>query len=419
MQEILDFISEEEEKREETVQDGGLAEWRKRKSEARARMVAMQRQPYEIKKRRSELRAFEFIEQMDERGKDAHVSVGGLDSITLHVFLKSIGIEVPAISVSALEDRSIQKVHKALGVTILKPYKTKVQVLNEVGFPVISKRIAGKISLLQNPSEKNRTVRHAIITGECGELGHFAKNSRMKLPQKWLKLFGGYENENEGVNYQKPNFKVSNECCYWLKEKPCGDWAREHGSFPFLGMMASEGGQREEALTEHGCNYYGKTVMRSAPFAPFMRNDILQLALEMDRWYQTHIEVFEEMYRRQPYSRDRDGNDIPYEPLDSIIPEIYGEIAQDEKGNLETTGARRTGCSMCGFGIHMEQRPHRFDRLRERSPREWEFYMYKCCKDPETGEEYGWGRVLDYIGVEWEDVPPVQISLFDFPEVME
>ena len=418
MQEVLEFFKEEEETGEGTVQDEGLAEWRKRKSEARARMVAMQRQPYEIKKRRSELRAGEFIGQMDERGKDAPVSGGGLDSIPLHVFLKSIGIDVPAISVSALEDRSIQKVHKALGVTILNPYKTKVQVLNEVGFPVISKRIAGKISLLQNPSEKNRTVRHAIITGECGELGHFAKNSRMKLPQKWLKLFGGYENENEGVNYQKPNFKVSNECCYWLKEKPCDDWAREHGSFPFLGMMASEGGQREEALTDHGCNYYGKTVMRSAPFAPFMRNDILRLALEMDRWYQAHIEVFAEMYRRQPYSRDGDGKDIPYEPLDSIIPEIYGKIAQDGKGNLETTGARRTGCSMCGFGIHMEQRPHRFDRLRERNAKEWEFYMYKCCKDPETGEEYGWGRVLDYIGVEWEDVPPVQISLFDFPEVM-
>lgn len=418
MQEVLEFLKEEEETGEGIVQDEGLAEWRKRKSEARARMVAMQRQPYEIKKRRSELRAFEFIGEMDERGKDAHVSVGGLDSITLYVFLKSIGIDVPAISVSALEDRSIQKVHKALGVTILNPYKTKIQVLNEVGFPVISKRIAGKISLLQNPSEKNRTVRHAIITGECGELGHYAKNSRMKLPQKWLKLFGGYENENEGVNYQKPNFKVSNECCYWLKGKPCDDWAREHGSFPFLGMMASEGGQREEALTDHGCNYYGKTVMRSAPFAPFMRNDILRLALEMDRWYQAHIEVFAEMYRRQPYSRDRDGNDIPYEPLDSIIPEIYGKIVQDGKGNLETTGARRTGCSMCGFGIHMEQRPHRFDRLRERNAKEWEFYMYKCCKDPETGEEYGWGRVLDYIGVEWEDVPPVQISLFDFSEVM-
>ena len=417
MQEILDFLSGEEE--EIPVPDKGLEEWKKQKSEARARMVAMQRLPYEVKKRRSELRANEFAEQIYDREKETHVSVGGLDSITLHVFLKSIGIDVPAISVSGLEDRSIQKVHKALGVTILQSHKSKVQVINEFGFPVISKRIAGKIALLQNPSEKNKTVRHAIITGECGELGHYAKNSRMKLPQKWLKLFGGYENENEGVHYQKPNFKVSNECCYWLKEKPCDDWAREHNSFPFLGMMASEGGQREEALTDHGCNYYGKTVMRSAPFAPYLRNDILRLAQEMDCWYHSHIDLFERLYYEQPYSRDKNGNVIPYEPVDSIIPEIYGKIAMDEDGNLETTGAKRTGCSMCGFGIHMEERPHRFDKLRERSPKEWKFYMYKCYTDPETGERFGWGRVLDYIGVEWEDIPGVQIDLFDsYPEVM-
>lgn len=410
MQEILDFLTYEESE-EMITPDEGLEEWKKQKSEARARMLTMQNLPYEIKKKRSELRAKEFIEEMDKRGLNAHVSVGGLDSITLFIFLKSIGIDIPAISVSALEDKSIQKVHKALGITILKSYKTKVEVLNEVGFPVISKRIAGKIALLQNPSEKNKTVRHAIITGECGKLGHFKKNSRMKLPQKWLKLFGGYENENEGVQYKKPNFKVSNDCCYWLKEKPCDDWAKEHQSYPFLGMMASEGGQREEALTDHGCNYYGKTVMRSAPFAPYLRNDILMLALEMDRWYKEHIEIFEELYYQQPYSRDKDGNIIRYEPVDTVIPAIYGKIKHDDAGNLRTTGAQRTGCSMCGFGIHMEERPHRFDRLRERNPQEWEFYMYKCCKDPETGEKYGWGRVLDYIGVEWEDIPAVQIEL--------
>ena len=207
MQEILDFLDGDETEELPDPNEGpdeGLEEWRRKKSEARARMAAMQRLPYEVKKKRSELRANEFTEQMDGRLKNAHVSVGGLDSITLHVFLKSIGIDVPAISVSGLEDRSIQKVHKALGVTILKSYKTKVQVINEIGFPVISKRIAGKIALLQNPSDKNKTVRHAIITGECGELGHYAKNSRMKLPRKWLKLFGGYENENEGVHYWKP-----------------------------------------------------------------------------------------------------------------------------------------------------------------------------------------------------------------------
>lgn len=29
--------------------------------------------------------------------------------------------------------------------------------------------------------------------------------------------------------------------------------------------------------------------------------------------------------------------------------------------------------------------------------------MYECCTDKNTGEKFGWGRVLDYIGVEWED----------------
>lgn len=250
---------------------------------------------------------------------------------------------------------------------------------------MISKRIAGKIDLLQHPSENNKTVRHAIITGECGEQGHFAKNSRMQLPQKWLRLFAGMANKEYGTHYLQAPFLVSNKCCYYLKEKPCDDWAKEHNSWPFLGMMASEGGQREEALIEHGCNYYGKTVMRSAPFAPFLRQDILQLALDLD---------------------------VP-------VPEIYGQISKKEDGTLYTTEAQRIGCSMCGFGIHLEKRPHRFDRLRERNPKEWEFWMYRCVTDPETGKKFGWGRVLDWIGVEWEDHPAVQISLEDYAERLE
>jgi hypothetical protein len=69
---------------------------------------------------------------------------------------------------------------------------------------------------------------------------------------------------------------------------------------------------------------------------------------------------------------------------------------------------------MCGFGIHIEKRPHRFDRLREDNPKEWHYWMYECCKD-ENGDKYGWGRVLDYIGVglEHEIVNIKQMSLFD------
>lgn len=355
-------------------------QWKQKKKEAKQRFTAMQNLPHDVKVRRAEMRVNEFISEMEKRGCNAHVSVGGLDSITLLLFIRRMGIDIPAISVSGVEDKSIQEIHKSLGVERLKSYKTKVEVLNKLGFPVISKRIAGKIDLLQHPSEDNKTVRHAIITGECGAQGHFAKNSRMKLPQKWLNLFAGMANEEYGTYYKEAPFKVSNKCCYYLKEKPCDDWAKEHNSWPFLGMMASEGGQREEALIDHGCNYYGKTVMRSAPFAPFLRQDILQLALDLD---------------------------VP-------VPKIYGEIKRKQDGTLYTTGAQRTGCSMCGFGIHMEKRPHRFDRLRVRNPQEWHFWMYECCIDTETGEKFGWGRVLDWIGVDWEDVPSVQMTLEDF-----
>lgn len=352
-------------------------EWRAEKKKKKAWMAARQAEPYEVKVRRAELRAREYIEKLIDYGLDAHVSVGGLDSITLLLFLRKIGIDVPAISVSVLEDRSIQRVHKQLGVQSIPPDKSKVSILNEYGFPVISKKTAGRVDTLQHPTEKNKTVRHAIITGECGKQGHYAKDSRMKLAKRWLKLFAGYENENEGVNYQIAPFRVSNKCCLHMKEQPCDRWAKDHNSRPFVGLMASEGGQREEALVEHGCNYFGKDTIRSAPFAPFLRQDLLQLALDLN---------------------------VP-------VPEIYGEIKRKVDGTLYTTGAQRTGCSMCGFGIHMEKRPHRFDRLRERNPKEWEFWMYRCVTDPETGEKYGWGRVLDYIGVPWEDIPAVQIEL--------
>lgn len=343
--------------------------------------IANQNRPYEDKLSRAANLAWEFYNKTE--GK-CYIAVGGLDSITLLVFLRRWGIDAPAVSVSSLEDKSIQRIHKALGVKALKPLKSKVEVLREFGWPVISKEIAGKIDLLQRPTPENATVRHAIITGETGAAGGWSTESRMQLPRRWLKLFGGYENENEGTNFSKPDYFVSDKCCYWLKEKPCDDYAKQTGRVPYMGLMASEGGRREKALKINGCNYFGKTTTRSAPFATFWRDDLLRLTLEMNEWYLAHTDEF------------------PGPPVESIIPEIYGEIYTDENGLLQTSGAQRTGCSMCGFGIHMEERPHRFDRLWQRNPKEWEFWMKNVDTLPD-GTPYGWGHVLDYIGVKWRD----------------
>ena len=323
----------------------------------------MQKQslPYEAKVAHAEIRAREFYDRLEG---NVFCSVGGLDSITLLIFLRRyVSKNIPGASVSSLEDKSIQAVHQQFdNFMILKPLKSKVQVLREHGYPVLSKEKAGKIQMLQRPSEDNATVRHAIMTGETGKLGGYRTRetgSRMRLPQKWLNLFGGPENEKYGTNYATAPFRVSPDCCYWMKERPCDLYAKETGGKPYIGLMASEGGQREKALMKHGCNYYGKTVTRSCPFAIFDRQDILQLALDLK---------------------------VP-------VPKIYGEIVRDDDGLLKTTRAQRTGCTMCGFGIHIEERPHRFDRLRHDNPKEWHFWMHTM----------GWGKVLDYIGVKWEE----------------
>ena len=351
-------------------------EYKAHKQEMHQRMLQRQALPYIAKVQMSKIRIRDFYDEACRRGLNCHVSVGGLDSITLAYLIRSRGYtkeQIPFVSASQLEDLSIQKVHKEIGCINVKPLKSKVKVLQDEGFPVLSKKIANKIDTLAHPTEKNKTVRHAIITGECGALGHYAQNSKMQLPLSYLKLFGGLDEEGKALGYGAPtNFKVSNKCCYYLKEAPCDKWAKEHNSVPFLGIMASEGGQRADALEEHGCNYWGKTTARSAPFSFYLHSDVVHLAVD----------------------------------LGVHIPEIYGEVVISEEvkrnGDHEysTTGEQRTGCSMCGFGIQLEERPHRFDRLYARSPKEWEFWMNRCCKD-ENGTEYGWGRVLDYIGIPW------------------
>jgi hypothetical protein len=329
--------------------------------------VQKQNLPYEAKIIHAERRAIEFRDWADVNGYDICVSIGGLDSIMLYYFLKSVGVNAVPVSVSSLEDKSIQKIHKQIpGIEILKPYMSKTEVIKKFGFPVISKAKARKIEILQTPNHPKQTFIHAIMTGDMGAQGKFQHSKKIKLPDKWIQLFGGlYAEHRPDIRWERQKckgcapFKVSPECCKWMKEKPCGDWQKKNKMVPYLGLMASEGGQREIGLMKNGCNYMSETTIRSCPFAIFNRTDALQLALDLK---------------------------VP-------IPEIYGEIERQSDGTLETTRAKRTGCSMCGFGIHNEGRPHRFDRLREDNEEEWNFWMYKI----------GWGKVLDYIGVGWEN----------------
>ena len=57
------------------------------------------------------------------------------------------------------------------------------------------------------------------------------------------------------------------------------------------------------------------------------------------------------------------------------------------------------------------------DQDKERNPKEWDYLMFHLCKDAE-GKEYGWAKVLDYIGVGWDPTTiggncKGQMSIFD------
>ena len=69
---------------------------------------------YDRKVSHAEKMAREFFEVNRSEGRACHVSVGGLDSITLHYFLEQIGVGVPVISCSSLEQKGIQAVHRRM-----------------------------------------------------------------------------------------------------------------------------------------------------------------------------------------------------------------------------------------------------------------------------------------------------------------
>ena len=58
-----------------------------------ASFKAKQVMSYDFKKNYARIRAQEFYRECAIRDMDCHVSIGGLDSITLFFFLKSIGIK--------------------------------------------------------------------------------------------------------------------------------------------------------------------------------------------------------------------------------------------------------------------------------------------------------------------------------------
>ncbi len=246
---------------------------------------------------------------------------GGRDSTVLLSIVRSLFPDVPGVfNNTGLEFPEIVSfVKKFTNIEELRPAKSFKAVIEEYGFPVISKDVSQKL--------------HEIRTTSSGKLLdkrlYGDSNGNGKLPKKWLFLADA-------------PFKVSDRCCDILKKNPAKKYEKRTGRFPFIGTMACESAQRKISAAKYGCNAFNMSRPQSRPLIFWTEEDI------------------------SVYIKD---NNIQ-------ISNIY-------------KSRDRTGCMFCMFGVHMENRPNRFQRMKDTHPKQYHYCM----------EVLGLREILEYIGI--------------------
>ena len=216
-------------------------------------------------------------------------------------------------------------------------------VIMTEGYPVISKEVALKLrDARRNP---NGYSMQSFVEGSPKNI----KYPKFKLV-KYKYLLGA-------------PFEISHKCCDIMKKKPSKQFEKERGLIPIIGTMACESNARRTEWLKNGCNAFNNSRPMSRPLSFWVEQDILE-----------YIKRYQ----------------LPY-------PTVYGEIIEDENGNLKTTGCDRTGCMFCGFGCHLEKEPNRFQKLKQTHPKVWEY-----CMKPISEGGLGMKDVLEFIGVKIE-----------------
>ena len=307
----------------------------------------LQNYPLWIKIEKTKQRIKEFYEHYNG---EVYVSFsGGKDSTVLLDIVRNMYPDVEAVFVNTgLEFPEIVRFVKSYeNITILKPNKTFKQVINEYGYPVVSKSVANTIRFARkNIAEGKETLRVRQIKG-------LEKDSKFNKG-KWEFLLDA-------------PFKISDQCCDELKKKPFKQYEKMTGKKPITGILADEGGVRQEAYLKTGCNNFKKGTCK--PLGFWTEQDILQ-------------------YIKQ--------NDLKICSIYGDIKEkgqLQGQLKMDEGySKLELTGEHRLGCMFCMFGCHLEREPNRFQRMKVTHPKQYKYCINKL----------GIGQVLDYIGVKYE-----------------
>lgn len=259
---------------------------------------------------------------------------GGKDSTVLLDLARRAFPDILAVFVdTGLEYPEVREFVKTVpNVEWLRPEKPFPQVIAEYGYPVVSKDVARIVYYARKGSHwAHQKLRGLNLDG---------------TPSEWRKRYLKY------AHLVDAPFAISDQCCSVMKKRPLHKFQNKHNLKPIVGTMASDSALRESSYFQTGCNAFD--LGKSQPMSFWTEQDILE-----------YLRI----------------TGIPYSS-------IYGEIIE-EKGKLRTTKAHRTGCMFCMFGIHLERKPNRFQRMKDTHPKQYDYCINKL----------GCGKVLDHIGV--------------------
>lgn len=250
---------------------------------------------------------------------------GGKDStVLLHIARNTLGCSdiVGVFDDTGLEYPEIRDfVKQQDNIIWIKPKKTFYQVIQEYGWPIISKEQSRYIADVRNENVSDRT-KNIRLNGSI--------KGRYKIAEKWKPLI-------------KSDFKISNRCCDVMKKNPLHKYQRESGKKGIVATMADESQMRFEQYMRGDCNQYTAKYPISKPMSFWNEQDVLQ-----------YIKRY----------------NLP-------IASVYGDVVE-ENCKLRTTGVHRTGCMFCMYGVHLEQIGQtRFDKMKQTHPKQYDYIMHK------------------------------------------
>ena len=197
-----------------------------------------------------------------------------------------------------------------------------------------------------------------------------------KLPARFRIMLGKYRHKENGVitdeysaQYNKTKytfyldapFNISDKCCKVMKKGPLHELNRKKGWKPITAQMADESRLRQSQWIKNGCNGFDMKSPVSNPMSFWTEQDVLQYIYE----------------RKLPICSVYGDVVEDYETEGLLDGQITFDDFREDK-ILKTTGCKRTGCMLCGFGCHMKD-DTRFLQLKETHPKM--YGLLDVCKN--------------------------------------